>query len=192
MIERGACPVYYIANESPVAATRVFSPGDFLARIKAAETRGYVDRALFFDTSVRAIVDLLAALDAFCCDEGGRYFKGTPASTFKERFQQLLGLSAEQVASTEGVLRANAHARENIRLCADFLLNYVFTFMKCFDAKRSFEDEANYYMEREWRLGANLQFTLSDVARVFLPARYARRFRADVPAYVNQVTFIDL
>lgn len=63
--------------------------------------------------------------------------------------------------------------------------------MKCFDAKLSFEDEANYYMEREWRIGSNVQFTLGDVARVFFPANYATRFRADMASYVGQITFID-
>ena len=62
LIERGACPVFYVANESPVATGFVFSPDDFLARIEAAKDRGYVDRALYFDTSIRAILDLLAAL----------------------------------------------------------------------------------------------------------------------------------
>jgi hypothetical protein len=29
LIERGACPVLYVANESPVSTVRVFSPDDF-------------------------------------------------------------------------------------------------------------------------------------------------------------------
>jgi hypothetical protein len=76
-------------------------------------------------------------------------------------------------------------------MCINFLLNYVFTFMKCFDAKRQFQDPENFYMEREWRLGANLNFDLSDVVRVFLPATYAERFRRDLPTYAGQITFID-
>ena len=82
-------------------------------------------------------------------------------------------------------------ACQTIRMYIDFALNYVFTFMKCFDAKRSFEDESNYYMEREWRIGGNVQFTLNDVARVFFPASYAKRFRVDLPSYVGQISFID-
>jgi hypothetical protein len=191
LIERGACPVFYVANESPVSTNRVFSPDDFLARIKAASAKGYVDRALYFDTSIRAILDLLAALDGLCCEEGERYFKGFPASEFKQRFAQLMGLSAEQVSAVEAALKGNSQSLSTVRMCTDFLLNYVFTFMKCFDAKRSFDDDANYYMEREWRIGSNVQFALADVARVFFPASYATRFRADVASYVGQVTFID-
>jgi hypothetical protein len=46
-------------------------------------------------------------------------------------------------------------------------------------------------MEREWRIASNVCFKLDDVARIFLPAAYARRFRADVPAYIGQVSFVD-
>lgn len=191
LIDRGACPVFYVANESPVPANEVFSPDDFLPRINEAKKKGYVDRALFFDTSVRAILDLFAALDALCCDEEGRYFKGFPGTDFKQRFAQLLGLSSDQMVAIEAALKGNDQALKTVRMSADFLLNQVFTFMKCFDAKRSFQDEANYYMEREWRIGANLQFTLADVVRVFFPANYAARFREDMPSYVGQITFVE-
>lgn len=190
LIDRGACPVFYVANESPVSTVKVFSPDDFLDRIRAANTKGYVDRALFFDTSVRALIDLLAALDSLCANDDNRYFRGT-STDFKQRFGQLLGLSTEQISSVENAVKGNARVLETVRMCTDFLLNYVFTFMKCFDAKRSFEDAANYYTEREWRIGSNLQFKLDDVVRVFFPSEYSRRFRADLPAYAGQVTFLD-
>jgi abortive phage resistance protein AbiGi (putative antitoxin) len=190
LIERGACPVFYVANEGPIPVQQLFGPGDFLDRIKAAKAKGYVNRALYFDTSVRGILDLVAALDALCCEENERYFKGVSSSEFKTRFCQLLGLSSAQVASVEAALRGNTQAHQTTRMCADSLLNYVFTFMKCFDAKRSFDDEANYYMEREWRIGNNIQFTLHDVSRVFFPSSYARRFRADLPTYIGQISFI--
>ena len=46
-------------------------------------------------------------------------------------------------------------------------------------------------MEREWRVGNNIQFTLNDVSRVFFPSSYAQRFRVDMPTYVGQISFID-
>jgi hypothetical protein len=191
LIERGACPVFYIANESPVPAQELFSPDDFVVRIEAARRQGHMDRALYFDTSVRAILDLLAALDVLCCEEKDRYFKGPPDSEFKKRLEQLMGLSSEQVVAVQSALRGNKRSMSTVRICTDFLLNYVFTFMKCFEAKRSFDDEANYYMEREWRIGSNVQFKLSDVARVFFPPNYAKQFRNDMPSYVGQITFIE-
>src|SRR5215212_6073007 len=67
----------------------------------------------------------------------------------------------------------------------------VFPFIKYFDDLASDEDEANVYMEREWRVIGDVSFTLTDVHRVFMPERYAERFRADLPNYTRQLTFSD-
>jgi hypothetical protein len=67
----------------------------------------------------------------------------------------------------------------------------VFPFIKYFDDLASDEDEANVYMEREWRVIGDVSFTLTDVHRVFMPERYAERFRADLPDYKGQLTFSD-
>jgi hypothetical protein len=75
-------------------------------------------------------------------------------------------------------------------VCGDFLFNYVFSFVNCFDSKDSLED--SYYSEREWRVAGNVQFSLGDVSRVFFPQECAARFRADVPAHVGQISFLDL
>jgi hypothetical protein len=72
-----------------------------------------------------------------------------------------------------------------------FLDMLVFAFIKYFDDSTSDEDEANVYMEREWRVLADVNFTLADVHRVFMPERYAERFRADLPNYTGQLTFSD-
>lgn len=65
----------------------------------------------------------------------------------------------------------------------------VFSFMKFFDHSLPQEDRANFYMEREWRLIGNLNFSLDDVYRVIIPQVFAKRFRADLPAYTGQVTY---
>ena len=72
-----------------------------------------------------------------------------------------------------------------------FLDLLVFGFIKYFDDSTSDEDEANVYMEREWRVLGDVTFTLTDVHRVFMPERYAERFRADLPNYTGQLTFSD-
>jgi hypothetical protein len=194
LIDKGACPVFYVPNDSPVPIQPddLFPLVDFVDRINEARGKGIVHRGLYFDASVRAILDLIVALDTFCWDdEANRYFKGVDASVFQDRFGQLLGLSNAQVAAVGNALKGKAEASRTIRRCTDFLVNWVFTFTKCFDAKQSFDHADNYYMEREWRIGNNVQFALSDVARVFFPASYATRFRADVPSYIGQITFID-
>jgi hypothetical protein len=74
----------------------------------------------------------------------------------------------------------------------DFFLNMlVFSFIKYFDDSTSDEDEANVYMEREWRVLGDVNFALADVHRVFMPERYAERFRTDLPNYTGQLTFSD-
>ena len=191
LIQKGACPVFYIANESHVTVNEVFNPDNFSERINAALKKGYLDRALYFDTSIRAIIDIFVALDALSRNENDQYFKGVNASEFKNRFGTLLGLTPNQISLIESTLKNNIQAPKTIKMCTDFLLNYVFTFIKCFDANRSFEDKSNYYMEREWRIGDNVQFTLEDVSRVFFPSSYAQKFRADLPSYVGQINFID-
>jgi hypothetical protein len=67
----------------------------------------------------------------------------------------------------------------------------VFSFIKFFDDSTSDQDAANVYMEREWRVLGDVNFTLSDVHRVFMPQHYAEHFRADLPNYVGQLTFSD-
>jgi len=46
-------------------------------------------------------------------------------------------------------------------------------------------------MEREWRIGNPVNFQLENVARVFLPGNYAKRFREDLPAYFGQIGFVE-
>ena len=195
LIAKGACPVFYVANESPVSTNAVFTPDNFATDlIKAAQERGWVDRALYFSTSIRALLDIFAALDAMCCDEDKRFFKGgsvLSAAECKTRFGQLLGLSITQIAATESALRSSVLAAKNIALFRDFLIAEVFSFIKCFDAKRTFDDDANYYREREWRVGNHVNFSLTDVSRVFFPSTYAKRFREDLPSYIGQISFID-
>jgi pyoverdine/dityrosine biosynthesis protein Dit1 len=180
-----------VANETPVSATELFSPPEFLSRLQDAQKRGYADRALLFDTTVRAIMDLFAAFDGLNSDENRRFFKGANTADFESRLKVLLGLNDEQVMALKSTLIGNTKAFNTLRMVMHFLVNDIFSFVKCFNAKRSFEDAANYYMEREWRVAANVKFSLNDVCRIFLPSSYGARFRADLPAYTGQITYID-
>ena len=72
-----------------------------------------------------------------------------------------------------------------------FLDILVLPFIKHFDASAPDEAEANVYMEREWRVIGDVKFALADVHRVFMPERYAERFREDLPNYKGQLTFSD-
>jgi Putative abortive phage resistance protein AbiGi, antitoxin len=191
LISKGACPVFYVANESPVPANEVFSAGDFVERIKKQQTKGFVDRALYFDTSVRAVIDIIVALDVICDTADKRFFKGVSEDDFKGRLRALFGLSEQQIKMLEMTLRDNAQLKKSTKMIVDFLLNYVFSFVKCFDATKPLEDPANYYMEREWRVANNVPFALENISRVFFPKKYAKKFRDDLPAYLGQISFID-
>jgi hypothetical protein len=195
LIDKGASPVFYAANESLLQGEiGLFCPDNFeVERIATARATRKADRALYFDTSVRGIFDLLAALDALCCEENERYFGGgaLTASECKNRLGALFDLSAAQVASAELALKNKAQAKNTARICMDFLVNHIFSFVKCFEAKLDLRDESNFYMEREWRVANNIQFQLDEVSRVFFPRKYAKRFRADSPGYAGQVSFID-
>jgi hypothetical protein len=72
-----------------------------------------------------------------------------------------------------------------------FLDILVLPFVKYFDDSASDEHKANVYMEREWRVIGDVKFALADVHRVFMPERYAERFRADLPDYKGQLNFSD-
>jgi hypothetical protein len=162
-------------------------------RVKAARAQGFIDRALYFSVSVRQLLDVFATLDAISNDEDRRFFKGgaLPVAECKTRLCQLFGLTDAQVSAMAEALKGNDRAARTIGGLRNFLIDSVFSFIKCFDAARAFDDEANYYMEREWRVAANVKFTLDDVSRVYLPSSYARRFRADFPTYFGQIGFID-
>jgi hypothetical protein len=72
-----------------------------------------------------------------------------------------------------------------------FLDILVLPFIKYFDDSASDEHKANVYMEREWRVIGDVKIALADVHRVFMPERYAERFREDLPNYIGQLTFSD-
>jgi hypothetical protein len=191
---KGACPVFYVANESPTSAAEIWPPGGFMPkRVSAARAQGFIDRALYFSVSVRQLLDVFAALDAISSEEDRRFFKGgaLPATESGLRLCQLFGLSDQHVSAMEQALKGNIQASKTISNLRSFLIDYVFSYVKCFDTERSFEDESNYYMEREWRVANNVNFSLDDVSRVYLPSNYARKFRADFPNYLGQLSLID-
>lgn len=73
----------------------------------------------------------------------------------------------------------------------NMLIRDVVGLFKPYSSELEDNDPNNYYMEREWRMFNNLNFTLEDVHRVILPKAYAKQFRKDVPDYYGQVTFVD-
>lgn len=188
LIPKGACPVFYVANEGPVS--RIYYPDHSLDRVQKAQTAGTEDRAQYFDKCVRALIDICAAFDTFW-PEDKRMFHGPEVEGSKRRFAELFGLSEAQVTMLGAAIKGNEPFFNSTTKITEFLMKHIVAFIKCFDANRPFDDASNYYMEREWRIANNVQFDLADVSRVFFPRAYAARFRADLPAYLKQITFLD-
>jgi Putative abortive phage resistance protein AbiGi, antitoxin len=137
LVEQGACPVFYVANETPVPINpdALFPHYSVpLERITEARAKGTADRKLYFQTSVIGISKLFIVPNKLCA--GGVDFKhDAPESDFRKEFADLLGLTDAQIAAVETALKANHKASSTIRNCTDFLWVWVFPFIKYFDAK---------------------------------------------------------
>ena len=158
---KGANPVFYIAGNSITYGPRDITDRGVTRPELFEATLKKGTRSEHFDDVVRAEWDVQGQL----WQEIGSQFGGCPSDTL------------EQVR-----IRQNHIAR--------FLMHQVYVFMKFFDETKGEDDPENYYMEREWRINGNLGFAVTDIARVILPEEYATRFRADVPKFCNQLTFL--
>jgi hypothetical protein len=161
LLTKGANPVFYIANNSLIdgSASPLFPA---LCRIG---TTVLVPRSEVFDTLMHehtaADSRLLDILERI--QSTGTGYPGPPSD---------IELAIVQSCCVK----------------AEFAMR-VFSFFKCFDASKDDTHDENFYMEREWRVLGNVQFTLKDVCRVVLPSAFAERLRHDVPDYFGQVTF---
>ncbi len=67
----------------------------------------------------------------------------------------------------------------------------IFSYIKFFDHSLNDEHKDNYYFEREWRVIGNIQFSIENIKTVFLPEKYSKKFRSDLPDYFSQLIFMD-
>jgi len=77
------------------------------------------------------------------------------------------------------------------RILDMMIRTHFLSFCVPFDSAKDDDNEANYYMEREWRVIGDVRFDLEDVWRIIIPKLYAKRLRNDVPSYAGQLTFSD-
>ena len=128
---------------------------------------------------------LYLAADAVLDDDGG-----TTGELFEVEIRRT-------VKFIQSVMFAEQHGRDDVpadvvreaTLLNMFLMPRLFPLIKPFRGDLSDEDPENFYMEREWRLHGDLDFGLGDVRRLYLPERFAKRLRTDLPDYYGQVTF---
>jgi len=72
-----------------------------------------------------------------------------------------------------------------------FLDFHIFSYIKFFDHTCADDHTDNYYLEREWRVVGNVNFSIEDIETIFMPKAFARRFRADFPLYSAQLVLFD-
>ena len=97
------------------------------------------------------------------------FFEGSDRNYFKQHLGYVFHLSEEQINKASEALRGNPETFRASQVIINFLVHHILSYMKLFEAKLVFDSENNFYMEREWRLNANLQFGIDDVDRIFLP-----------------------
>ncbi|HBB94903.1 MAG TPA: hypothetical protein DC054_05890 [Blastocatellia bacterium] len=68
---------------------------------------------------------------------------------------------------------------------------FLFGHLKFFDPLLASDDDANYYMEREWRVAGSVQFDLADVSRVIVESGYETQFKSEFPDFAGLITELD-
>jgi hypothetical protein len=71
----------------------------------------------------------------------------------------------------------------------EFLDINILSHLKFFNPRLPDDDDNNFYMEREWRVSRDVQFSLSDIQRIIVPARFGRRFRKDFSEFAGELIF---
>jgi hypothetical protein len=126
-------------------------------------------------------------------DEGGETFGELFANEMNRVLRLLTELQwarqrPEGAPRLEGV-EIPKKITDEAMLAHQFLLIRMFSLVKAFRGDAADEDPENFYMEREWRRYGDLEFDIEDVCRVYVPKRFAKRLRTDLPQYYGQVTF---
>ncbi|MDD2734452.1 MAG: abortive infection system antitoxin AbiGi family protein [Desulfuromonadaceae bacterium] len=166
IIVKGGYPVHYIPKQAKVYRPKKLSTDELVEIHKTG------NRESWYPESMYEHVDM------------GTYFDGM-IQEYHKFFGKLISKLFEQVR--------NADDGDAIREANDiqrFLDFQIFSFIKFFDSSISEEHEDNFYMEREWRLVGELDFTINDIETIFMPRQYSRRFHDDCPEYTSQLYFI--
>jgi hypothetical protein len=111
--------------------------------------------------------------------------------TYHSLFQEVFHLVCKGRKEEETCPEGLKPLLTRLRVLKSDLDMYVFSYFKCFDARKDDDDEENFYMECEWRVLGAVTFSLEDVFRVIIPSSFSKRFRQDVPEYVGQISFAD-
>jgi hypothetical protein len=77
----------------------------------------------------------------------------------------------------------------DLQRLTEFLDNNILSHLKFFNPRLPDDHDNNFYMEREWRVSRDVQFSLNDIRRIIVPARFSRRFRRDFSKFAGELVF---
>lgn len=159
---KGGAPVFYLPRETRVLVLRDLNDDGFEFSPRAFQRDGRYQEISLGDRFDHMILE----------------------------FHNLMNIFQDLIMSTKKVRGVPAEFNRLGRLLG-FINFKIFSYIKFFDHKLHDNDPDNFYMEREWRVVGNVNFSVDDVQRIFIPKNYAKRLRQDIPEYFGQVTFVE-
>jgi hypothetical protein len=160
LLSRGASPVFYIANDAMIE----YRPQvDWASEMMPP---GQYTREFFLNSLISAFYTKRLQLFALLVQQ---HQESTPPELRLD--PKVTALITDIEVSMRGI------DKEFLSYCVPFRASQL-------------EDGLdNFYMEREWRTLADVQFELGDVCRVILPENFAKRLRSGIPDYCGQLSF---
>ena len=161
IVRQGGCPVFYIPIQTATRVPKDASPEELIRLLQEGRPN-----ALYENISKGEYLDRMM----------GEYF--ALIQMFKKWIMEK--------RRTPGVPDEHKRLMELER----FLNFHIFSYIKFYDHTYADDHDDNYYLEREWRVVGNVNFTIEDIATIFMRQPFAKRFRADFPLYSGQVVFV--
>ena len=161
IVRQGGCPVFYVPLQTAVRSSRDVPPEELMRLLQESRPE-----ALYEDISKRDYLDRMM----------GEYIAliGTFRSWIIEN------------RSAPGVPDEHRRLMELER----FLSFHIFSYIKFYDHTCADDHDDNYYLEREWRVVGNVNFSIEDIETIFMPKVFSKRFREDFPSYCSQFVFV--
>lgn len=166
VVSKGGVPVHYVPQDGAVQKIRDMEPGE-LQKIVSENGHANLIEHMYETVSNADYFDRMLA-------------------EYLEVFNMFRDL-AHKIDPQPGVSGMFKRVTDLQRFF-DF---HIFSYFKFFDHMLDDDHEDNYYLEREWRVVGNVQFSLSDIKTIFMPTGFSEKFRKIYPQYSGQVIFVD-
>lgn len=174
---QGAHPVMYVpANYS------IVERGDGSSKGGMSETPRTPN--LYFPYLLTVAMNLLPLMEMS--------YIGMNMTDIQNKFN-LLGLTDHVNLFNEGV-RDNFFSGKRMPMIFSLLQGWgtQMAYVKLFDATLPDDHPDNYYMEREWRSLNNINFTLNDIEKIYLPnEEYKIKFIEKFPNYTGEIMIFE-